>query len=124
MSKSSSNTKIIGYDKHISTNSKVITNNHGSLVHETNNNTLATHNQRTEWAKYDHLVEGPPQEGGGKIYTVDNVKFKTNDKHPEYIAAKIVQPSRKNCHFLITLNNKLYKCVKKNKRIVRVTSLY
>ena len=43
----SSNTKIIGYDKHISTNSKVITNNHGSLVHETNNNTLANTKVKT-----------------------------------------------------------------------------
>jgi len=105
----------------------IITNNNHLPIKASHNKINHTHKQNVENSSFDDLVQEPPQEGGGKLYIVnDNIKFRTKDKNPEKIAAQLVAPSRKNCEFLISMGKKgkLFKCVKKKGKIYKVIPLY
>ena len=106
---------------------KVITNDNHLPIKNSHRAIQHSHLQNIENASFDDLVQGP-QGGGGKLYVVNNnIKFRTKDKTPESIAAQLVAPSKKNCEYLISFGKKkqtLYKCVKVNGKVSKVTRLY
>tara|TARA_B100000780_G_scaffold250841_4_gene197178 strand:- start:1606 stop:2040 length:435 start_codon:yes stop_codon:yes gene_type:complete len=107
-----------------------ITNDNHLPISTSNKKITNSHKQNIENSSFDDEVQ-EPQEGGGKLYIVNNeIKFRTIDKNPEKIGALIVAPSKKNCEFLISMgktnktNKTLFKCVKKNGKVIKVTPLY
>ena len=106
---------------------EIITNNSHLPINASHKKIDHSHKQNVENSSLDDLVQEPPQQGGGKLYTVNgNIKFRTKDKNPEKIAAQLVAPSKKNCDFLISMGKKgrLFKCVQKKGKVCKDTPLY
>ena len=111
--------------------SKIIGNNVSLMDTLNKSNEIAQQvNANNVGEKFSNIVK-PYDPLGGTLYELSGGgKFRTRDKHPEYIAAQLEQPRFKNCQFLVQIKkggskkSKLYKCIKKNGKICSVKEHY